>query len=96
MLACARLVAPLLLSAALAAPLQCARSHPSPEQRTEDDPAEVLYQLAGKFGAQGNQAARVETLRFLMARYPASRFAVAARLDLDAPIDAPGPAGAPR
>ena len=40
-----RLVGPLLLAAALGAPLQCARK-PSLEHRTEDDAAEVLYTLA--------------------------------------------------
>lgn len=80
----ARLVAPLLLAAALTAPLQCGRK-PPPEQRTEDDAAEVLYSLAEKFKAEGDQAARAKTLRFLMERYPASRFAQAARVDLGAP-----------
>lgn len=78
-----RLAAPVLLAAALTAPLQCGRK-PPPEQRTEDDAAEVLYTLAEKFKAEGNQAARAETLRFLMERYPASRFAQTARVDLQA------------
>src|SRR5262245_44887547 len=69
-----RVVAPLLLVSALSAPLQCARK-PTPDLRTEDDPAEALYTLAEKFKAQGNAAARAETLRFLVSRYPASRFA---------------------
>jgi outer membrane protein assembly factor BamD (BamD/ComL family) len=73
--------APLLLVAALHAPFQCAR-RPPPDQRMEDDPAEVLYTLADKFKSEGNAAARVETLRFLVARYPTSRFAEAAKLDL--------------
>jgi outer membrane protein assembly factor BamD (BamD/ComL family) len=80
-----RLVAPLLLAVAaatLGAPLQCARK-PSPELRAEDDPAEVLYNLAERFKAQGNAGARKETLRYLLSRYPESRFAQAARLDLE-------------
>ena len=80
-----RLVGPLLLSLALAssvAPLQCARK-PGAELRTEDDAAEVLYTLAERFKAQGNAPARAETLRFLVSRYPESRFAQAARLDLE-------------
>jgi hypothetical protein len=76
-----RFIAPLLLAAALTAPFQCARK-PPPEQRTEDEAAEVLYTLAEKFKAEGNQPARAETLRFLMERYPASRFAQTARVDL--------------
>jgi outer membrane protein assembly factor BamD (BamD/ComL family) len=76
-----RIAAPLLLAAALTAPVQCARKAP-PEQRLEDDAAEVLYQLAERFKAEGNGAARAETLRFLVERYPSSRFAETARLDL--------------
>ncbi len=78
-----RLAGPILLATALTAPLQCARK-PTVEMRTEDDPAEVLYTLAEKFKAEGNPTARAETLRFLVSRYPESRFAQAAKLDLDA------------
>jgi outer membrane protein assembly factor BamD (BamD/ComL family) len=77
-----RLAGPLLLAAALSAPLQCARK-PTAEHRTEDDAAEVLYTLAEQFKAQGNAPARAETLRFLVSRYPESRFAQAAKLDLE-------------
>lgn len=84
-----RVAAPLLLAAALSAPLQCARK-PTPDLRTEDDPAEALYTLAEQFKAHGNAAARAETLRFLVARYPASRFAQTAKVDLDT---LPPPAG---
>jgi outer membrane protein assembly factor BamD (BamD/ComL family) len=84
MVAVLRWGAPLLLAAALGAPLQCARK-PSPDQRLEDDPAEVLYTLAEKFKAEGNAPARAETLRFLMSRYPTSRFTEAARADLGEP-----------
>jgi outer membrane protein assembly factor BamD (BamD/ComL family) len=82
-----RLSGALLLAAALGAPLQCARK-PQAEQRTEDDPAEVLYTLAEKFKAEGNAPARAETLRFLMTRYPESRFTQAARVDLSEPAPA--------
>jgi len=95
MLSTLRLVAPLALAAALSAPLQCAR-RTSPDQRVEDDPAEVLYSLAETFKAQGNPAARAETLRFLVARYPVSRFAEAARLDLSSgPTPHPLPPASP-
>jgi hypothetical protein len=82
------LAASLGLSATITAPLQCARTHPI-EHRVEDDPAEVLYTLADTFKAEGNAAARTETLRFLLARYPESRFAAAARADLGEPALAP-------
>ncbi len=55
----------------------------------EDDPAEALYTLADKFKGEGNAAARAETLRFLVARYPTSRFAEAAKLDLAEPAPPP-------
>lgn len=85
-----RLAAPLALLAALSAPIQCPRGTP-PEQRMEDNPAEVLYLLAEKFKTEGNAAARAETLHFLVARYPVSRFAEAARLNLHEPAPAGGP-----
>ena len=87
MLSTLRLAAPLALAAALSAPVQCARR--TPDHRMEDDPAEVLYSLAEAFNAKGNPAARAETLRFLIARYPVSRFAEAARLDLNGPLNEP-------
>ncbi len=86
-----RSLAPLLLAAGLTAPFQCARRAPPPEQRMEDDAAEVLYSLADKFKAEGNQVARAETLRFLIARYPVSRFTEAAKLDLAESGSAPAP-----
>jgi outer membrane protein assembly factor BamD (BamD/ComL family) len=49
----------------------------------EDDAAEVLYTLAEKFKTEGNQGARAETLRYLVERYPSSRFAETAKTDLD-------------
>ena len=76
-----RLTASLVLAASLFAPVQCA-SKPKPELRTEDDPAEALYQLADRFKAEGNAAARVKTLQFVVERYPSSRFAERAKGDL--------------
>jgi outer membrane protein assembly factor BamD (BamD/ComL family) len=81
MFAVLRAAGPLILAAALTAPLQCGRT-PPPDQRMEDDPAEVLYTLAERLKASGDPAGRAETLRFLVARYPESRFARAARADL--------------
>jgi outer membrane protein assembly factor BamD (BamD/ComL family) len=77
-----RVLAALLLSAATTAPIQCA-SKPKPEQRLEEEPAEALYNLAERFKKLGNQPAQAETLRTIVERYPVSRFAEAARLDLE-------------
>lgn len=77
-----RVLGPLLLAAALSAPIQCG-SKPRPEHRLEEEPAEALYKLADRFAAAGDQKARAETLRFIVERYPTSRFAQAAKLDLE-------------
>jgi outer membrane protein assembly factor BamD (BamD/ComL family) len=71
----------LLLSAATTAPFQCA-SKVEPERRIEEEPAEALYGLAEKFRAEGNGGAREKTLRYLVDRFPASRFAVTAQVEL--------------
>ena len=73
------------LAAALAllagAPLQCPSRAP-PELAREDSPAEALWGLAERFGRDGDLRARGATLRHLVERYPASRFAERARLAL--------------
>lgn len=82
----------LLASSASLAPFQCA-SQVDPDKRREEEPAEALYGLAEQFRAKGATAARVEALRYIVKRYPTSRFAEAARLDLEAlsePASAPG------
>lgn len=72
----------LLVAALLAsAPMQCA-SDPEFEQRHEETPGEALFGLAQQFKAQGNQQGQRETLEYLVARYPSSRFAEMARTDL--------------
>ena len=76
-----KLVPALLAASFVTAPLQCARKV-DPDRRIEDDPAEALSRLADKFKADGNVVARAETLRFLVARYPNSRFAEVARAEL--------------
>ena len=76
-----KLVPALIAASFMTAPFQCARKI-DPDRRLEDEPAEVLFALAEKFKAEGNPAARAETLRFLVARYPASRFAEMAKSDL--------------
>jgi outer membrane protein assembly factor BamD (BamD/ComL family) len=64
------------------APYQCARS---PEATVrEETPAEALYHVAQKLHADGDEQGYKTTLRYIVDRYPSSRFAVAARADLDA------------
>jgi outer membrane protein assembly factor BamD (BamD/ComL family) len=71
------------LAAALlaVAPFQCA-SKAAPERRMEDDAGQGLYDLANDFHAKGDEKSRTATLEFLVKRYPSSRFAEAARVDL--------------
>jgi outer membrane protein assembly factor BamD (BamD/ComL family) len=73
----------LLLAGALAyAPYQCGKS---PERSLrEETPGEALYGLAQKMRADGDDAGYRTTLRYIVARYPASRYATAARVDLGA------------
>ncbi len=67
------------------APYQCGRS---PEATVrEETPAEALYHVAEKLRAQGDERGYKTTLRYIVERYPSSRFAVAARADL---ADDPG------
>jgi outer membrane protein assembly factor BamD (BamD/ComL family) len=71
------------------APYQCGRS---PEATVrEETPGEALYHVAQKLHAQGDEQGYKTTLRYIIDRYPSSRFAVAARADLaeDASADAP-------
>jgi outer membrane protein assembly factor BamD (BamD/ComL family) len=78
----AKSIAKLVLLASVAtAPFQCA-SKAGPEQRLEEEPAEVLYELAEKFKVEGNSKARARTLRYLLERFPSSRFAETAKQDL--------------
>jgi len=78
--AAALLLASLAGSLALA-PFQCARD-PDPERAIAEEPGDALYRLAEQFREKGNKDARVATLRFLMVRYPSSRFAERARQEL--------------
>lgn len=72
----------LVIAAVAKAPFQCA-SEIDPNRRLYEDPSEVLYDLAERFKASGERRARVDTLRFLVERYPSSRFAGMARQDLE-------------
>ena len=64
------------------APFQCA-GEAKPDLRREEEPAEALYGLAEQFKAKGATAARVETLRYILKKYPTSRFAESAQIDLE-------------
>ena len=66
------------------APFQCSH-RPDPNERHEDTPGDALWGLASEFGAQHNEAARSETLRYLIARYPSNRHAQEARAELAGP-----------
>jgi len=79
-----------LLGALSTAPMQCARD-PGPDKAMEDEPGEALYGLAEQFRAKGDKDARVATLRYLVNRFPSSRFAEMARQDLEA-LGSPAPA----
>jgi hypothetical protein len=88
-----RLQAGALLFALTFAPFQCAHD-PDPNRRIEDDPAEVVYRLAERFKTEGKADARVETLKFLVERYPTSRYAKQATSDLTEMGQAPSPPAA--
>jgi outer membrane protein assembly factor BamD (BamD/ComL family) len=83
--------ATLILVGALAyAPYQCGKA---PERSLrEETPGEALYGLAQKMKADGDDQGYRTTLRYIVARYPSSRYAEAARVDLGtdaADTDAP-------
>lgn len=82
MITAVKSLAPVVLFASLAnAPFQCA-SRAGPEQRLEEEPAEAIYELAEKFKVEGDAHAQAKTLRYLLAKFPASRFAESAKQDL--------------
>ena len=75
--------AALFLAGALAyAPYQCG-SAPERSLR-EETPGEALYGLAQKMKADGDEQGYRTTLRYIVARYPSSRYAAAARIGLSA------------
>ena len=88
-----RLQAGALFLALSFAPFQCARE-PDPNRRIEDDPAEVVYRLAERFKTEGKADARAGTLKFLVERYPTSRYAKQATSDLEEMGQAPSPPAA--
>lgn len=60
------------------APLQCPSRTP-PELAREETPGEALWALSERFAANGDTSSQRETLRFLLVRYPSSRFSQRAR-----------------
>ena len=83
--------AALFLAGALAyAPYQCGKA-PEPSLR-EETPGEALYDLAQKLKAEGDEQGYRTTLRYIVSRYPSSRYAQTAKIDLAADAsDADGP-----
>jgi hypothetical protein len=76
-----RLPAGALLLALSFAPYQCARE-PDPNRRIEEEPAEAVYKLAERFKAEGKADARATTLKYIVERFPTSRFAKSATQEL--------------
>lgn len=70
-----------LWALAAIAPLQCPSRAP-PSLAREESPGDALWQLAERFGSQGDETARRATLTFLIERYPTSRQAERARIAL--------------
>jgi outer membrane protein assembly factor BamD (BamD/ComL family) len=69
------------LVALVQAPLQCSHA-PDPSLRREDTAGDALWSLAQDFRAKHEDAAARETLKYLLDRYPSSRYAPAAREQL--------------
>jgi hypothetical protein len=69
------------------APYQCGKA-PDKSIR-EETPGEALYALAQKLKADGDEQGYRTTLRYIVTRYPSSRFAAAAQAELGADAGAP-------
>lgn len=78
-----RLALAAALGLAALAPIQCKRD-PDPALRQEDTAGDALYALAQKFRAEGQIESARATLKYLVDRYPSSRYAGAARDELAA------------
>jgi outer membrane protein assembly factor BamD (BamD/ComL family) len=73
---------PLVLVASIAtAPIQCGHET-DPALRQDESPGDALWDLAQQFHEAHDQAAHDKTLAYLVQRYPASRWAAAARAEL--------------
>jgi hypothetical protein len=88
----AALVAAALAASGSTAPLQCGHT-PEAELREDETPGDALWAMAQKFKGSHDVAAEKATLKYLVERYPASRWVSPARdelADLGATPDAGG------
>ena len=67
---------------ASAAPFQCGSEPPPQSGEREDTPGEALKRLADELGKAGDREGRKKTLKFLIERYPRSREAKEAEVEL--------------
>ena len=63
------------------APMQCGHT-PDAELREDETPGDALWALAQKFHASHDAPAEAATLRYLVERYPASRWVGPAKDEL--------------
>lgn len=65
-----------------AAPVQCGDPEPVRYAR-RDDASEVVWRLGLRLRERGHAAAALDTFRYLVERYPSSRWAARARAELE-------------
>lgn len=65
----------------LGAPIQCGHT-PDAELREDETPGDALWAMAQKFHASHDASAEAATLRYLVERYPASRWTSQAKEQL--------------
>ncbi|MBK6516182.1 MAG: hypothetical protein IPG04_19295 [Polyangiaceae bacterium] len=70
-----------VLVGSTSAPFQCA-SEPDPNRTREETPGQALKGLADEFGKAGDREAKVRTLQYLVERYPRSKYAEEAKVEL--------------
>jgi hypothetical protein len=67
------LVAVAFAASGASAPIQCGHT-PDAELREDETPGDALWAMAQKFHEKHDVAAERETLKYLVERYPASRW----------------------
>jgi outer membrane protein assembly factor BamD (BamD/ComL family) len=90
MLARVAFVAVALAAAGSTAPLQCGHT-PEAELREDETPGDALWAMAQKFRDSHDVAAEKATLKYLVERYPASRWVSPARDELAQLFSLPSP-----